>query len=289
MLAWSLAEARAYTLREVTVPVLPAGSRDLRVLHVSDLHLTPSQRDKVAFVRSLADSEPDLVVNTGDNLAHPASLPLLLQAMAPLLDVPGVFALGSNDFVGPVLKNPLRYLLPDARRPADRHAEENLPGRELQAALTAAGWHDLDNRRAVVDVGRTRLSFVGTADAHVHADEIPAPTRRDKPPTAALHVGVTHAPYRRVLDGLQADGCDLVLAGHTHGGQVCVPGHGALTTNCDLDNARAKGLHGWPGARPDVDPASMWLHVSAGLGTSPYAPVRLACRPEATLLTLVPR
>jgi len=88
-----------------------------------------------------------------------------------------------------------------------------------------------------------------------------------------------------------ADGVDLVLAGHTHGGQLAVPFYGALITNCDLDTGRAKGLHGWPGPRPDEPggDASTWLHVSAGLGTSPFAPVRFSVRPEATLLTLVPR
>jgi predicted MPP superfamily phosphohydrolase len=74
----------------------------------------------------------------------------------------------------------------------------------------------------------------------------------------------------------------LVFAGHTHGGQLCLPGKGALVTNCDLDTARAKGLH----RHPAGDPEGAWLHVSAGLGTSPMAPVRFCCRPEATLLTL---
>ena len=78
------------------------------------------------------------------------------------------------------------------------------------------------------------------------------------------------------------DGFDLLFAGHTHGGQVCVPLVGALVTNCDLDRRMAKGLHRWP--RSDA-----WLHVSAGLGTSPTAPVRFACPPEATVLTLIPR
>jgi predicted MPP superfamily phosphohydrolase len=79
---------------------------------------------------------------------------------------------------------------------------------------------------------------------------------------------------------MNADGADLVLAGHTHGGQLCVPGVGALVTNCDLPRSRAKGMsqHG-----------DAVLHVSAGLGTSPYAPVRFACRPEATLLTITAR
>jgi predicted MPP superfamily phosphohydrolase len=85
-----------------------------------------------------------------------------------------------------------------------------------------------------------------------------------------------------VLDAFTAGGYPLVLAGHTHGGQLRVPGYGALVTNCDLEPARARGLH-----RHESAGRGAWLHVSAGLGTSPYAPVRFCCRPEATLLTLV--
>jgi uncharacterized protein len=103
-----------------------------------------------------------------------------------------------------------------------------------------------------------------------------------------VRMGVTHAPYLRVLDQFARDGYETILAGHTHGGQLCLPGFGALVTNCDLDRGRVKGLHAHPrGAGPGT-PGSSWLHVSAGLGTSPYAPVRFACRPEATLLTLTP-
>ena len=80
-----------------------------------------------------------------------------------------------------------------------------------------------------------------------------------------------------------------MLAGHTHGGQVCLPGGRALVTNCDLEPARVKGLHRHPADSVPDEPGSSWLHVSAGLGTSPYAQVRLSCRPEATLLTLTAR
>jgi uncharacterized protein len=100
-------------------------------------------------------------------------------------------------------------------------------------------------------------------------------------------LGVTHAPYHRVTDAMASDGCSLVLAGHTHGGQLCVPGWGALVTNCDLAPGRAKGLS--PHACDTEGSVATWLHVSAGLGTSPYAPIRFACPPEATLLTLLPR
>lgn len=304
-LAWaSLVEARWYTLREVTVPVLPAGQQPLRVLHLSDLHLTPGQQRKVDWVRDLASLRPDLVVDTGDNWASVDAMPALLHALEPHLGTPGAFVWGSNDFFAPSPKNPARYLLPDARTQPDAPPVE-LPWRELGRRLSSAGWVDLTNRRGEVTAAGRRISLVGTDDAHLDRDRFPAAGSSGdvRPPATVddagvtradggdvdLHLGVTHAPYRRVLDAMHADDVDLLLAGHTHGGQLALPGYGALVTNCDLDRGRAKGLHGWPGARPDArgGAGSTWLHVSAGLGTSPYAPVRFACRPEATLLTLV--
>lgn len=301
-LAWSVVEAQLYTLREFTVPVLAPGSAPLRILHLSDLHLTPGQRRKVDWVRDLATLRPDLVVDTGDNWAHLDAMPALLHALEPHLGTPGAFVWGSNDFFAPSPKNPARYLLPDARVQRDVPPAE-LPWRELGRHLTSAGWIDLDNRRDALDVAGHRISLVGTNDAHLDLDRFPGPegdirpaAHQDGPAAPArvtgelpdLHLGVTHAPYRRVLNAMHADGADLILAGHTHGGQLAVPGYGALVTNCDLDRGRAKGLHGWPGARPDAPHGadSTWLHVCGGLGTSPYAPVRFACRPEAALLTL---
>jgi uncharacterized protein len=301
--AWGTVEARWYTLREFTVPVLPPGAEPLTVLHLSDLHLTPGQRRKVDWVRDLASIQPDLVIDTGDNWAHLDAMPALLHALEPHLDTPGAFVWGSNDFFAPSPKNPARYLLPDARVQRDEPPTE-LPWRELGRHLTSAGWIDLDNRRDAIEVAGQRISLVGTNDAHLDLDRFPG-REGDIRPVAhragpadparvtgdlpALHLGVTHAPYRRVLDAMHADGADLILAGHTHGGQLAVPGYGALVTNCDLDRGRAKGLHGWPGARPDAPHGadSTWLHVCGGLGTSPYAPVRFACRPEAAVLTLV--
>ncbi|UNX56297.1 metallophosphoesterase [Georgenia sp. TF02-10] len=283
-MGWALVEPLRYTLRRHDVPVLPPGSAPVRVLHVSDLHLTPAQRDKVAWVRDLAWLEPDLVISTGDNMAHRDALPTVLEAYAPLLELPGAFVLGSNDYFAPRPKNPLRYLQPDAR--SGTADQEHLPAAELAEAFRRAGWRDLSNRRDAVALGGLDVSLVGVDDPHLDRDRFPAATG----PRGRLHLGVAHAPYTRVLDAMHADGCDLVLAGHTHGGQLRVPLIGALVTNSDLDTGRAAGLHGWPGPRPDRPggAGSTWLHVSAGLGTSPYAPVRFACLPEATLLTLVP-
>ena len=288
-LAWAHLETSMFTLREVTVPVLPPGQSDLRILHISDLHLTPSQESKIAWVRSLADLQPDLVVDTGDNMAHVDVLPSLEFALAPLLEFPGAFVMGSNDYFAPSFKNPVRYLFDDAR--VKRTVEPvPLPADKLASTMTSAGWKDLTNRRDTVVAGGRRIALVGVDDPHLDRDEFPAPATPSGV-TNDLRLGVTHAPYTRVLDQMHDDGSDVILAGHTHGGQLCVPFYGAIVTNCDLDRGRVKGLHGWPGPRPDAPggAGSTWMHVCAGLGTSPYAPVRFACRPEATLLTLTAR
>ncbi|GMA86527.1 hypothetical protein GCM10025868_17770 [Angustibacter aerolatus] len=217
--AGAVVESRAYLLRRVDVPVLPPRARPLRVLHLSDLHLTPWQRREPAFIRSLAALEPDLVVDTGDNLAHPAAVPSVLSALQPLLERPGVFVLGSNDYFAPKPKNPARYLLPrDGRRVIGRR----LPTSDLVRGLTDAGWLDLDNARGVLDVGGLRLRFTGVDDPHLGYDRHPADDGAGE--GADLHVGVLHAPYTRVLDALTVDGATLLLAGHTHGGQAAGAG-----------------------------------------------------------------
>jgi predicted MPP superfamily phosphohydrolase len=216
-------------------------------------------------------------VVTGDNLSHPAAVPAALYALEPLLDYPGAFVFGSNDYRGPVWRNPLSYFNPN--REYVQGVE--LPYDDLRAELIAAGWVDLNNARTAVKAGGRLVELVGVDDPHVGRDDYgavagPAADRAD------VHLGLTHSPEPYVLDRMAADGFDLLLAGHTHGGQVCVPFYGALITNCGLPRSMAKGLHRWPGS-------DAWLHVSAGIGTHPTAPVRFACRPEASILTLIPR
>ena len=278
-LAYSLWEAGQFTLRRVQVPVLGRQEKPLRVLHLSDLHLTPNQSAKREWVQRLAALEPDLVIDTGDNLAHIDAVPFVLDALEPLLDVPGAFVMGSNDYYAPTFKNPLRYFNPSAPRVFGRP----LPWTDLRDAFAASGWADLNNARTTVKAGGRVIELVGVDDPHLDRDRYDDVAGSPNS-GAELTIGVAHAPYLRVVQAMADDQIPLVLAGHTHGGQVCVPGWGALVTNCDLPPRQAKGLSRVAGQRGET-----WLHVSAGLGCSPTAPIRFACRPEATLLTLVPR
>jgi predicted MPP superfamily phosphohydrolase len=273
----SLVERNMFTLRRFDVPILEPDAEPLRVLHISDLHMMPDQRRKQSWLAALTGTDPDLVVVTGDNMSSPLALPGVLRALDPFLGLPGAFVFGSNDYRGPVWKNPLLYLLPDR----EYVQGVDLPYTELRAALVESGWADLNNARTILKAGGRSIELAGVDDPHVERDDydsIAGPVS----PGADLHIGVTHTPATEVLNAMAADGFTLLLAGHTHGGQVRVPGYGALTTNCDLPNAMARGLHRWPDSEA-------WLHVSAGLGTHPTAPIRFACRPEATILTLIPR
>ncbi|MBV9090162.1 MAG: metallophosphoesterase [Mycobacteriaceae bacterium] len=270
----SVVERNAFVVREVTMPVLTPGSSPLRVLHVSDIHMRPNQRHKQAWLRELARWEPDLVVNTGDNLAHPRAVPAVVQTLGDLLALPGLFVFGSNDYFGPRLKNPANYLT----NPGHRVHGRPLPWQDLRAAFTERGWIDMTHSRRELEVRGLRIAAAGVDDPHIGRDRydtIAGPTS----PAANLRLGLTHSPYPRVLDRFAADGYQLVLAGHTHGGQLCLPFYGAIVTNCELDRSRAKGASQWG--------STMQLHVSAGIGTSPFAPLRFCCRPEVTLLTLV--
>jgi len=271
-------EVRAFRVRYVEIPCLPAHSTPLKVLHISDIHMTPSQHMKQEWLRGLTSLEPDLVINTGDNISHPDSGPVVMRALGGLLDLPGVFVLGSNDYWGPVLKNPLRYFLPSGG--SKRIQGPPLPWRPLRDDLRRAGWLDLTNTRGEFKVGGSVLSLAGVDDPHLGYDDLAA-VAGPADPLADVRIGLSHAPYLRVLDAFTRDGYDVIFAGHTHGGQVRVPGYGALVTNCDIEPARSRGLHCHrAGGRES------WLHVSAGCGTSPYAPYRFCCYPEATLATL---
>ncbi|MEV3854062.1 metallophosphoesterase [Streptomyces sp. NPDC050095] len=279
-------EARSFRLRRVTVPVLPAGMAPLRVLQVSDIHMVSGQRKKQRWLRSLAGLRPDFVINTGDNLSDQEGVPEVLDALGPLMEFPGAYVFGSNDYYGPKPRNPGRYLLEKASGKHGLNGNAPVvgvprnPWEGLRDGFDEAGWLNLTNTRGVLKVAGVEIGLTGLDDPHIKRDRY-AQVAGGPLSGPDFTMAVVHAPYLRVLDAFTSDGYPLVLAGHTHGGQLCIPFYGALVTNCDLDTDRVKGL-----STHEAEGNRSYLHVSAGCGTNRYTPVRFACPPEATLLTL---
>lgn len=275
-LAWGYSELTKFELKEYTLPILSPGTLrgedEFRLLHISDLHMIPGQETKIAWVSALDALEPDLVVNTGDNLSDQAAVPDTLRALGPLLSRPGLFVFGTNDYWAPRPVNPFKYLMRSKREPS----YIDLPWKGMRAAFIERGWRDANQARHEFKVGNVRLAVAGVDDPHHDLDdyaEVAGPPNED----ADLSLALLHSPEPRVLEKFEADGYQLSLSGHTHGGQICLPGSKAIVTNCDIDRKRAQGLHRF---------GDMFMHVSNGLGTSKFAPVRIFCRPSATLLRL---
>ncbi|WP_164712342.1 metallophosphoesterase [Trueperella bialowiezensis] len=320
---YGLAHAHSYRVRRRSLLVPHSDGEALRIVHISDAHTLARHAKRLTFLRKLGEMRPDLVVLTGDMISEDAALEPVLDALDPLLDVPGVFVFGSNDYLAPRFRNPFGYLVSPSNVGSDSSSAKTreLRWREMRAAFEERGWLNLNNQRGRLDVCGWTLDFVGVDDPHLDYDAFPAPDSEAVPASGPYaRIGVTHAPYTRVLDAMVDDGCSLIFAGHTHGGQVCLPGGRALVTNCDLDTEFASGLFTWPrddhgsaaGAGGEPDPSgqiavlkgdgavishsqpgsraagSAWVQVSAGIGTSPYAPVRTFCPPEAIVLDVIP-
>jgi hypothetical protein len=260
-----------FRLERYRLDILPTtASGPLLVLHLSDLHFTTRDARKERFLASIPAA--DVTVVTGDLLGEAEAVETTVRALRPVRGTQAsYFVLGSNDYFRPRPVNYLRYF----RRPRRGH-RKGTPGasRELVAALEADGWIHLKNRRVDLSLDGTPIEVSGMDDPHIHRHDIRSAIRV-RPERFGL--AVVHSPDP--VAELAALGYDLVVAGHTHGGQVRLPIVGALVTNSSVPRGLARGLSRIGGA---------YVHVSPGLGTSKFAPFRFLCRPEATLLELAP-
>jgi len=267
-------ERNWFALRTHRVACLPPGSPPLRLLHISDLHFRRGQRRKAAFLTRCGRTQPDVVVCTGDFLDAPHGIDVAAAAVHALKpSSAALYVLGAHDYYASRPSNPFRYFLgPSNKRPPKGRP---LPWYELVEKLSQEGWRLLRNEATHVPMdGLGPVDVVGLDDPHLHREDLSVASPRSN---GGFRLGIVHSPDAApALAGL---GYDLILSGHTHGGQVRVPGVGALVTNTkNIDRKMARGLHRLDGS---------WLHVSAGVGTSGYTPFRFACRPEACVLELV--
>jgi hypothetical protein len=264
-------ERRRYRLVRHRLDILPATALGpLTVLHLSDLHFVRRDRGKAAFLANLPAA--DVTVVTGDFLAEPEAVETTVAAVHEVRGrLASWFVLGSNDYFVP---RPLNYLAYFRGKRKPRRAERGRAA-DLVSQLRADGWDDLTNVRRDVDINGVPMELLGLDDAHIAWHDLRVAPRRspDRFGFAVMH-SPDSAPETAAL------GYDFMVAGHTHGGQVCLPGVGALVTNCSLPARLVSGM---------IRVGDAVVSVSPGLGTSKYAPFRFFCRPEATLLELHPR
>jgi len=268
-----LVERHWYRLVRRGIDILPADApAPISVLHLSDLHFVRGERRKASFLADLPTA--DVVVVTGDFLAEPEAVETAVAAVHAVRGrLASWFVLGSNDLYVPRPLNPFLYFVPRSRRPRRRARRGR--SAELVAQLSADGWRDLDNTRALVELGGMPIELAGLHDAHIDRADYRFLARREP---ERFGIAVMHSPDS--APEAAACGFDLSFAGHTHGGQVRFPLLGALVTNSALPPRLASGL---------INIAGSWLSLSPGLGTSKYAPFRFWCRPSAIWLELRPK
>jgi len=261
-----------YRVRRYRLDILPATAPEsVSVLHVSDLHLLRRDRRLREFLASLPPC--DVAVATGDLVGEPEAVEDVVAALSPIRGrLASLFVLGSNDYFRPRPLNPFQYFR--SPRPGKRRPPLRGRGTELAGLLVADGWMHLKNVHGELGLGGLVVEVAGMDDPHIHRGDLRVTPRR-RPEQFGL--AVVHSPDP--APELAAVGWDLVVAGHTHGGQVRLPGVGALVTNSHMPRRFAGGLVRIGGAV---------LHTSPGLGTSRYAPFRFLCRPEAAILELRP-
>ena len=253
------AEALAVVRTERQLPLhgLPAACAGLRIAHVSDLHLGAPGVNAAAARRAVGlvqEAAPDLIAITGDLRTHPRGTDDLLEVLGAL-DAPlGVFATLGNHDVGGV------------RDPFSRAGA--IPD------LAAVGVRLLRDETAVVEHAGARIAVSGV-DPH-RPREVPNGLPEGWPAADGdLHVVLAH--YPDVYEGAPDDAAALILAGHLHGGQICLPWPTGRIRFSQLGEAFADGVY---------QRGALAMHVSRGVGTT-FVPLRLFARPEVTILELV--
>ena len=248
-LGWGWFEAGWVRCRRIELPSARV-TRELRVVHLSDLHLGIPSRSSRAITRAVqwtVERRPDLVCITGDLVSRPRGERVLRELLAQL---PRCYAvLGNHDVAF-------------SRDPFSR----------------SAGLSDLSPAKLLVDESETvdfrgmRVQIVGV-DPRTYRGGTSRPWELADP-AADVRILLCHFPY--VFNNLPPDSFDVVLAGHMHDGQIALPLPGAKLRFAHLNARYTVGVYERPG---------MSMHVSAGLGTT-FVPFRFFARPEATELVL---
>jgi uncharacterized protein len=235
---------------ELSLSGLPSELAGVRIAHLSDFHLgipSPGTRAVEQAVDWVAARRPELVVITGDLLARPAGaerLRMLIERLPPVYAV-----LGNHDYA-------------DSRDPFSKPVGK----------VDLGGGTLLADDAVTIELRGRRVQMVGVDPRTYMRFEARPWELAD--PAVDLRILLSHFP--RVVDRIPAGSFDLVLSGHTHDGQICLPYPGGKLRLAHPRVPYNRGVY--------RQPASV-LHVSSGLGTT-FVPFRFFARPEATELLL---
>jgi len=259
--AWRASKRVDCSETVVTVPSLPPGLDGLRVLHVADTHFPANGESLERFLAAARRQRYDIVIGTGDYVDTAAGWDVALRAFAALEPGLGVFAvIAGHDRAAASRRDSLLRVLGRTRR-------AQIDPAPFVAGLRAAGVRVLINEHTAVEIGGELVRFIGVDDAYHGLDRL----------TEALPAGdadgfpilLSHSP-----DGLldpAARGLPLAFSGHTHGGQIRLPGYGA-----PMRHARSVGRRQAAGV---VRIGDAQVVISRGFGTT-SVPLRFACSPE---------
>lgn len=250
-----LVEPRWLEITHTRVPTerLPAGHRGVRVVHLSDVHSDPEPLLEERLPEVVAALAPDLIVFTGDAANSPAGLPVFRRLITAMAHVAPTFGVKGNW---------------DAWYFRDRDR------------FAGTGARELDGDHATLEIAGTPVHITGAPFDHPEAIAAALHTLPTNGPAVVLY----HAPFPDLVPETHAARVDLFCAGHVHGGQVALPGYGAILTLSRFGKRFERGLY------PDADGFGFPLYVSRGIGmeggNTPR--VRFAARPEVALIELTP-
>jgi predicted MPP superfamily phosphohydrolase len=240
----------------------------LKILHISDLHLHEPEAEKIDFLRSISDNDYDLVALTGDIFENYSGLPYISQILSAKPKLGAFAVLGNHDYYNYSIFN--KTLGRVFRK--WRHPKAARDVRPMIEALETSGFKVMQN--SCLNYPQKNLHIVGID--YPSTNQLTLNKLVEQKDEYNLVLALFHVPMN--LANFSQAGIDFAMGGHTHGGQVHMPGFGPIITDSELPRHEASGL---------FQRGKTIFHVSRGLGADPKSNIRFFCPPQAEEIELI--